>query len=368
MRTIQSSPELVSKTRTGKDKYWQAHVVSNGSQYFTQTSYWQVNKSNQMSTVQWSEPYEAKPKNVGKTNETSARDQAISEFDSMVTKQRDKGYAELGMKSDIRPLPMLAQKFGERGDKMKWPVWVQPKLNGQRMNFTGDEAWSRGGKDIIPEVIQHLRCNTTLVLDGELILPGNVLLQETMKATKKYRPGVSETLNYVVYDIMDESLVFSKRYVRLKAFVDSVNNPNIILAPTFIANNVAEVMMYHKQFVSQGYEGTMVRDDSSGYDIGHRNNQLQKFKDFVDGEFRIVDVIEGEGRFKGAAIFVCDNGNGNKFRCTPEGTMEYRRELYDTRNDHTNKYLTIRYQELSKDKVPLFPVGVEIRNTKTGGY
>lgn len=365
LEIVDSSPVLASKTRVGKDKFWQAHVVTDGDDWYTQTSYWQVGKDGKKSIVQWSEPYQATPKNVGKANETSANNQAFSEFESMVTKQRDKGYAEVGMKSDIRPLPMLAQKFSERGGKMKWPVHVQPKLNGQRMNFDGTEAWSRGGKDIIPEVIQHLQCKTTLVLDGELILPGNVLLQETMKATKKYVPGVSEKLNYVVYDIMDAHMVFSKRFERLKAFVESLNTPNIILVPTYIAHDIAEVMSYHKQFVSQGYEGTMVRDDSGGYDIGHRNNQLQKFKDFVDAEFEIVGVIEGDGRFKGAAIFVCDNGYGETFRCTPEGTMEHRRELYDTRANHIGKFLTIRYQELSKDRVPLFPVGVDIREPGT---
>lgn len=138
---------------------------------------------------------------------------------------------------------------------------------------------------------------------------------------------------------------------------------NVILAPTYKCEDVSEVMSYHKQFTARGYEGTIVRDDSGGYEIGQRSNQLQKFKDFVDDEFKIVGVKEGDGRFKGAAIFICETIDGSStFDCTPEGTMEYKRELYDTRNSLIGQWLTVRYQELSADKKPLFPVGVTIRD------
>lgn len=362
MATYKSSPILVSKTRTGNEKFWQAHVGEVGGRWFTNTTYWQVNKKGVKSLVQSSDPYEATPKNVGKANETSAKDQAISEFDSMVTKQRDKGYCEVGEESDIRHLPMLAHKFKERGSKMKWPVYVQPKYNGMRMLFDGCDGWSRGGKDIIPECIQHLSFDTHgAIVDGELILPGNVLLQETMKATKKFRPGVSDQLQYIVYDLIDPTLPFSKRYEELKLFW-TARPTNIILAPTYKCEDVGEVMAYHKQFTSQGYEGTIVRDDSGGYEIGQRSNQLQKFKDFQDAEFKIVALIDGDGRFKGKAIFICETANGAQFNVVPEGTMEYRAELYNTRKSHIGKYLTVRYQELSNSGTPLFPVGVEIRD------
>jgi len=356
---------LVSHTRTGNEKFWQAHVVSIGKQWYTQTSYWQVNKAGKKSLVQQSEPYEAYPKNVGRANETSAEEQALLEFNSMVTKQRDKGYTEVGTVSKVLPLPMLAQKFSDRGHKLLWPAWVQPKYNGQRMLFNGSEGWSRGGKYIIPEVIAHLQCLSLggVILDGELILPGNVLLQETMKATKKFRPGVSDQLQYIVYDIVEPDIPFTNRFQILNDIVEQLReNGPISIAPTHVVNNTADVMRWHKEFVDSGFEGTIVRDDSDGYDIGHRSNQIQKYKDFVDAEFEIVDVIEGDGRFKGAAVFVCQTDAGKQFKCTPEGTMEHRRELFETRGRHIGKLLTIRYQELSADQVPLFPIGVDVRD------
>lgn len=361
MKIVESSKPLVSKTRTGNDKFWQAHVVQDGTRWGTQTSFWQINKAGVKSVVQFSDFYESLPKNVGKANSTTAEEQARSEFQSMVKKQMDKGYAPEGEESGVLPLPMLAQKFSERGKKMQWPVYVQPKYNGMRMLYDGKKGWSRGGKEMIPEVIQHLHFDTNgIIVDGELLLKGNQLLQETMKAAKKYRPELSPQLEYVVYDIISDK-PFSERYKLLRSIVTLHPNPSVKIAPTYLCEDIGDVMSFQKRFVANGFEGTICRDDSKGYEIGQRSNQLQKYKDFVDAEFLIVDVVEGDGRFKGAAIFVCKTKDGQQFNCTPEGDMTYRKELFTNRKKHIGKWLTIRYQELSNDKVPIFPVGVAIR-------
>jgi hypothetical protein len=359
MKTILTSSIYISKTRKGNEKLWRAHVVQDEERYFTQTEYWQKNQVGDDTVHVFSDPYEAKPKNVGKANETTARAQAYSEWDSIIQKQVDKGYAEEGKVSEVLPLPMLAQKFTERKHTLTWPVYVQPKYNGMRMLYDGKKAWSRGGKLMIPEVIQHLQFDTKgCIVDGELILPGNQLLQETMKAAKKYRPGVSDKLTYVVYDVVD-SKIFSHRYYEIVVCLDKPLQ--VLLAPTYVALNEEEIIKFHKQFVQQGYEGIIVRNNNEGYCIGQRSNQLQKYKTFVDAEFRIVNVLEGEGSYKGCARFECDNGEGRTFFCNPEGTLEYKKELWFKRESLLNKWLTIRYQELSKENVPLFPVGVMVR-------
>ena len=74
------------------------------------------------------------------------KEQVTLEFDSMVKKQIDKGYTEIGKKSKVLPLPMLAQKYKERNHKLKWPVMTQPKYDGNRMLFDGNRGWLRGWK------------------------------------------------------------------------------------------------------------------------------------------------------------------------------------------------------------------------------
>ena len=158
------------------------------------------------------------------------------------------------------------------------------------------------GKFVIPEVIDHLRFNLNgHIIDGELILPGNVPLQDTSSALKKYQPGISEQLLYIVYDVVETTMPFSERYALLQTLVKT-SPKNVILAPTFMAKTDADVMKNHRKFVSEGYEGVIIRDDSNGYEIGHRSNQLQKYKDFVDDEFEIIAVNEGEGTFRGCYL------------------------------------------------------------------
>lgn len=362
MKIGYSSPILQSKTRTGAAKFWQGHVVNEGKMWATQTSYWQVNKAGEKSLVQFSAPYEATSKNVGKANETSAEGQAQLEFDSMVKKQRDKGYAEVGEVSTVRPLPMLAQKFKDRKKSIVYPAWVQPKYDGNRMLQRDKECWSRGGKDMVAKVVAHLTFHTAdNIVDGELILPGNVPLEDTATALKSYKPGDSEQLLYVVYDVVSD-LPFSERFALL-ARILLVNGPEqVILAPTFAVKNEAEVMAYHKKFVAQGYEGIIIRNEKGGYEVGHRSTSLQKYKDFVDSEFQIVGVKEGEGREKGCAIFSCVTSEGNEFDARPEGSIESRQESWKNRKELIGKWATIRFQSISrKNKVPIFPVAVGLR-------
>jgi hypothetical protein len=379
MKIVHSTLVLQSTTRTGKAKFWQGHVVHDESGWYTQASYWQSKNDGTTSAVQWSDAYAVEAKNVGRLNETSVEQQAYLEIERDFKKQTDKGYAEVGQESEVLPLPMLAHKFSDKGHKVVWPAFVQPKLNGQRMLFDGKKGWSRGGKIIIPECIAHIQeeigeLPEGVILDGELILPGNPLLQKTMTAIKKFRPELSPTLVYWVYDIIDPTRTFSERFDFLLKTLPrksgSFHSNHVVITPTQKVDNPSDVLYLHGQCVIDGFEGSMVRFDLGGYDIGHRNNQLQKVKDFVDAEFEVLNITEGGGRFKGAAIFVCKATETETFTCVPEGDMNYRRELYNNRESilSTQQFLTVRYQELSKDGVPIFPVGVTLRDTRSGGY
>lgn len=361
MQTVKSSDWLVSENKHGGEKYWQVHILRDGDDYYTQTSWYQITKSGKESKKQLSEPYHAAPTNVGRANERDSKTQADFEFDAIIKKQVDKGFHLKGEKPKTRPMPMLAHKFKDHAHKVEWPVYVQPKLNGMRMLFDGNNGWSRGNKEIIPDVINHLTMYTEgFVLDGELMLPDNQLLQESMTAIKKFRPELSPKLIYHVYDIVDTELPYAKRYQLILDICHRAPT-NVQIVPTEIAHNETEVMKFHKKFVKMGFEGTMVRNPSGSYEINKRSYSLLKLKDFQDAEYRIVGIIDGDGSDRGLAIFQLDNGKGQIFNCRPEGSQENRADLFKNREQLIGKYLTVRYFELSKDKVPIFPVGISIR-------
>jgi len=363
MKYVKSSEWHVSENKAGMEKFWRLHIVGDGTYHYTQTEWYQVSKTGRETKKQTSTPYLAVPTNVGRANERDNKMQAEFEFNSIIEKQRDKGYTVKGEKKKTdREMPMLAHKFTDHKKKVEFPIYVQPKLNGMRMLFNGDEGWSRGNKEIIPEVIQHLKFDTGgYILDGELMLPNNVLLQESMKAIKKYRPELSPELCYHVYDIVDATLTFEERNTVIQK-LSSKFPKNIVVVPTTPAQNESHVMFWHNTWTEAGFEGTMIRNPNMKYEIGKRSYSLLKLKDFRDAEYKIIDVVDGDGSDAGLAIFVLDAGNGQTFNCRPEGTQENRADLFKNRRKLVGEYLTVRYQELSRDGVPIFPVGVAIRS------
>ena len=365
---VRCSPVLESKTRTGKKKFWQALVVTILDEFYTRTCYWQETADG-VSTVQYSEPKFAHPTNVGRSNERGNEEQAYFEFEAMVTKQKDKGYHEIGVASDILPLPMLANKWYDKKHTITFPVMLQPKLDGVRMLMKDGVCWSRTGKLIIPEVVQHIACDTDgMILDGELIYEG-ASFQDTMRAVKKYRPELSPKLTYHVFDMVDESLPFIARYNFLEEFFGDyiLLDGNIQLVKTIFGVFTEEgIKGYHAEFIQAGYEGTIIRTPGGKYQIGQRSSELLKLKDFDDAEFTIVDVKEGEGRDSGAAIFICSTDRQDTFAVRPKGTMEYRQEVWQNKEEYIGKPLTVRYQGFSEDGIPRFPIGISVRDEIQG--
>jgi DNA ligase-1 len=361
MKIVKSSEWLISENKNGGEKFWRLHIVKDGANYYTQTEWYQISKTGRETKRQTSEPYFAAPTNVGRANERNSQEQADFEYDAVIKKQRDKGFRAKGERKDVRPMPMLAHKFSDHKGKVEFPVYVQPKLNGMRMLFDGENGWSRGNKEVIPEVIQHLKFDAGgFILDGELMLPNNVLLQESMTAIKKYRPELSPNLLYHVYDIVDSELPYAKRQQIIHDILHDAP-PNVVRVPTWEAFNEADVLVWHKSFTRDGFEGTMIRNPDMQYEIGKRSYSLLKLKDFIDDEYRIVDIIDGDGSDKNLAIFILETDDGQHFNCRPEGSQENRRELYKNRSKLIGLYVTVRYQELSRDGIPIFPVGVGIR-------
>jgi DNA ligase-1 len=367
MKIVTKTSVLESSTKGGEAKYWQGIVLTENGRYYHQSRTWRKTKSGEDSKEVFSEPYEVFPKNVGKKNEVTAETQATIEITALEQKKRDKGYVAPGEENTTLPLPMLANKIEDKKHKIQFPCYVQRKYNGMRMLYDGKKAWSRGGKPINPKCIEHLEFDTDgMILDGELILPGNVPLQTTMSAAKKFKKGVSDTLLYIIYDVIDTKNGFSHRNLNLSTshfHVLQTHGPNVGLAPTYLVHSMTEINKYHEQFIAEGYEGTIIRMSNMPYDCGHRSDQLIKLKNFRDSEYQIVDVIDGEAKFKGCGIFICKTDTGATFNCSPEGDLETRKEYFTNKKDYIGKWLTVRYSDMSTDGIPIGnPVGVSIRD------
>ena len=106
----------------------------------------------------------------------------------------------------------------------------------------------------------------------------------------------------------------------------------------------------------------MVRNLTGAYAIGKRSANLQKVKTFLDGEYPIIGFTDGTGGETGCVIWECSTPDRRTFRVRPRGTQEDRKVLFRNGSNYIGQQLTVRYQELTDDGVPRFPVGIAIRN------
>ncbi|KKM94774.1 hypothetical protein LCGC14_1194860 [marine sediment metagenome] len=344
----------------------------------------------------------SKGKNIGRANETTSIQQAEFEAQAKWDKKHKKDYhltiEDCKSKGKIANqggyLPMLAQSYEKHAKKhLKYPCYVQPKLDGLRCIATkteeGVKLWFRSGKEIT--TMAHIVKDLDIIMevgdiyDGELYKHGGDFNTFTgaIRANKNLKSEILDQIKYHIYDVprikgLTEKDSYEKRMLSLLE-IESVKS--LKLVSTKRINNFEEAMELYKVFIEQGYEGIMFRNIDMPYEQ-KRSYNLLKYKEFIDDEFIIIGAEEGKGILAGhIGAFICkieanrvlDNIGGKTYKFNSvEGTVKakmmgktsYLKHLFNHPEEYMGKPLTIKYQNLSKDGVPRFPVGKTIRFDK----
>ncbi len=348
---------LIAKTSIGKTKYWIGYVIEQDGKFFTQSEYWQDKGKHIVSSLT-----PAEPKNVGKKNETTSEEQANSELNTLYNKKIDSGYTIEGAPiKSARPLPMLAKKYKEQKKKLVYPCLAQYKYDGCRTLFD-NEFYSRKNKDFIEKCLEHMAKplkSVKYILDGE-IMSEDKSFDKTIPLLKKYRPGESDKLKFYVYDIVELTLTFEKRYELLKNILPKADS--IVLAPTVEINNEKELDEFYNDALEKGYEGIMLRNKSGIYKPNHKSIDLLKHKPLEDDEFKIVGAEEGKGRNKGCVVWLIETKNGTITKAPQQGKLEDSKKLYIDRESHFGKMLTVEYQDYTPSGKLRFPSAKTFRD------
>ena len=131
---------------------------------------------------------------------------------------------------------------------------------------------------------------------------------------------------------------------------------SIVLVDTHWAGNSEEIDELYGQYTSEGYEGQMIRQDTAYQP--KRTKDLLKRKEFITEEFKVVQVIEGQGAWSGyAKRFILALPDGTEFGSGVRGTQAQLKELLES--SEKPNWATCRYFELSNDGVPRFPVVID---------
>lgn len=364
-------PELYQFNSKNQLKKWQILVNQN-----IITRKWGIENGKIQTTSQTIE----EGKNIGRSNATNPNQQALSMAESMFKKKLDEGYREKGKiesfsnqknKNTIPEdffSPMLALDYKDRGNDIKFPCFVQPKLDGVRAIFKNNELYSRNGKKftglfhIIIELQERLCImkNSNIIIDGELYVKGN--FENLVSIVKDEKPIDKRMIRYNIFDVYtkDSNDTFDKRYELIQKLLDNMKYCKIVL--TEKCQQKIEVDYYLDKYIEMGHEGLILRNIKGVYRQKYRSPHLQKYKKFIDREYKIVGFGEGQGQEKGCVIWVCRNEDGNEFNVRPTGAREERKKLFINGKSYIGKMLNVKFQNYSMNNIPRFPVGQYIRD------
>ena len=317
-------------------------------------------------TSEWKETF---AKNVGRANATTAEEQAVAEVDALYTKRLDGEYhrdiADVNQARFFKP--MLAAKWEDRLNKVEYPVYVQPKLDGVRCIANRDGLWSRTGKQIVscPHIEIALEplfeADPDLVLDGELYnhklrddFNQIISLVRKTKPTDEDLIDSHDMVEFHVYDLPSCDDIYSVRRTELEQVL-RYEDSCLVFVQTDFATSQEDVDGLFGQYVELGYEGGIIRENKV-YEQ-KRSNGLLKRKDFEDSEFEIISIEEGKGNWAGYAkrvIFRLEDGR----ECGSglAGNQDFARQLLSERDKYVGGQVTVQYFTRTPDGVPRFPI------------
>ena len=384
-------PPLYGEASTGKRKVWSIRVFERDGGVIETTHGYEHGK------MQVNERVVESGKNIGKKNATTALEQAVSEAKAAWVKKRESGYSDgvTNVKSveesqsqsqsqsqseekeekegstcrgkgidEAVPSPMLAHDYSKRGKDIVFPCYIQPKLDGTRCVAYQGKLYSRNRKSYphLEHIVEELSKLPGIVLDGELYST-QLTFQEIVGMVKRetLKPGDEEKqlkVKFHVYDMINGDS-FEDRLFNLQLLFKRHKFKHLVLVKTDRCTK-EEIKEKHAGYVADGFEGLMLRN-AKGLYTNARSVHLQKYKEFEDGEYAITGYDEGQGLEKGCVIWVCET-NGKTFHVRPRGAREDRQLLFQNGAAYVGKMLTVRYQELTSDGIPRFPVGITIRD------
>ena len=346
---------------------------------------------------------------VGKAGRTH-REQTILQYNHLVKEYTDKAYKIVEKHPNEYTLEELQEIYGEvkmRGDTIKPMLAKQEsavtnrkifedrdwygsrKINGVRCLIFYDgksiRTASRGAISYdlaICHIINHplmkqfFKNHPTAILDGEIYKYGESLNKISGICRSQKTADDGKDLEFYWYDIADLQLQFSERYkcmsewskeLQLSEFDPerylSDDMLHIQLVPHVLIRGFDNMKNLHDEYVSNGWEGLVVRQAKSTYKPGTRSNDWIKIKIYMDSEYPIVGL--SEGLREEDMCFILETPSGQRFNCKPMGNREQKHWYHEHINELIGKMLTIKYFEMSGvegSEVPQQPIGICIRD------
>jgi ATP-dependent DNA ligase len=219
---------------------------------------------------------------------------------------------------------MLASAYDQKlVDKVKFPAYVQLKLDGMRFNAIVRngvvEFRSRNGKEIkllgnLDGDFIKMAGDVDCVFDGELLVvdngrildrkTGNGILNQANKGT--ISEAEAKMVRAIVWDVIPFSdfqdgkcpTPYSARFESLCELTREHSPEKVGSVSSWIVSNYDETKELFEMLLSQGQEGIILKTKDMIWENKRSKNQI-KFKGELDCDLEVIDWIEGTGKHAG---------------------------------------------------------------------
>ena len=296
---------------------------------------------------------------------------------------------EVATNQDNVPKPMLAKQADKVTSKKIFDkVWIASrKIDGLRASiYMGLDnklhTSSRGAMNYDaamyqilnhPELIRLFNENPGIILDGECYHHGYSLQQLSGIARTQKTAVDYDILQFYWYDIVDPNSTFDERWSYMQDLRDQFefgfdpekefkrDELRIQFVPQEEVIGWDNIMKLHNQYVSEGWEGVVVRDPDKVYRPNGRTNDMIKVKLYKSEEFLVTGYELGLRGIEDM-VFTLVTKDGIPFKAKPHGDRaqkDWYVENFET--ECLNEYATVKFFYLSDTGCPLQPSVSNIR-------
>lgn len=263
---------------------------------------------------------------------------------------------------------------------MKFPCLIQPKINGVRATVSLDEnnnvqiLSKEGLKYNLPHIeecfhsmlpiftLSDERGQHDVIFDGELYIYGEPL-QVISSAVKKENLNTPR-IKFLCFDLMIDYYSNIERIQLLKQaliFTNERFDYPIEIVSTFKLDTDKRVQKYTNMAITQGYEGSILRDPNATYQFGKRPMTITKLKRVIDEEFKIIDIVP-QDKQPDLGLYVCITKDGKEFKVTPSGDNDFKETLLYLKHAYIGKDLTCTFYEYTEDNIPFHIINNLVRD------
>jgi len=258
-----------------------------------------------------------------------------------------------GADEDAELPVLLAHVWSDEHDPTGW--WMSEKLDGVRAYWDGKQFLSR--KNNIFYAPDWFTVGLpSHPLDGELWIARKQFDRTSGIVRRQDKPEIWKEIQYLVFDAPDAKGSFEDRMKFLADGAGKWKAKFAALHEHFVCTGFDHLFTELDRVTALGGEGLMLRKPGSTYERT-RSTTLLKVKKFLDAEAVVIGFQAGKGRHKGrVGALVARFGNGVEFE-VGTGLKDKERENPPA----VGSIITVKYQELTKDGLPRFPVYVGLR-------